>query len=148
MSLSSFLHPTHTPQEELETLFNMALSQDLGDALKILLLYMYVEKVSAEVIEVSGERKLKKLLCRMSSKKRISRALAILRREGSLSEDEYRELRRIFRVLRCTRNSFLHRACGEECPAINLDDVVNGVQLYTSKAREYISRMLISWSTV
>ncbi len=148
MNLVSSLNFTHTPREELEALLNIALLQDLGEPLKAIFLYTYVEKISAEVVEVSGERKLRRLLCRMSSKRRVGRALAILRREGALSEDEYRELKRAFRALRCVRNSFLHRVCNEECPAISFSDIVNAVQLYTSRTREYISKMLISWSTV
>lgn len=138
----------NSSHKELDTLLSIALSQELEEPLKAVFLYTYVEKVSAEVIEASGERKLRRLLCKMSSKRRVGRALAILRREGVLSDDEYRELKRVFRALRCMRNSFLHRVCSEECPAINFNDAINAVQLYTSRAREFISKIFISWSTV
>jgi hypothetical protein len=144
----TLLNLANSSHKELDTLLSIALSQELEEPLKAVFLYTYVEKVSAEVIEASGERKLRRLLCKMSSKRRVGRALAILRREGVLSDDEYRELKRVFRALRCMRNSFLHRVCSEECPAINFNDAINAVQLYTSRAREFISKIFISWSTV
>jgi hypothetical protein len=88
----------NSSHKEPDTLLSIALSQELEEPLKAVFLYTYVEKVSAEVIEASGERKLRRLLCKMSSKRRVGRALAILRREGVLSEDEYRELKRVFRA--------------------------------------------------
>lgn len=144
----TLLSIANSSRKELNTLLSIALSQEFEEPLKAVFLYTFVEKVSAEVIEASGERKLRRLLCKMSSKRRVGRALAILRREGVLSDDEYRELKRVFRALRCMRNSFLHRVCSEECPAINFNDAINAVQLYTSRAREFISKIFISWSTV
>jgi hypothetical protein len=133
-------------QADSSSLLDIALSRDVEESLKLVLLYIYIEKVAADVIEASGERKLKKMLCKMSSKRRILRALAILRKNDVLSEDEYRELRRVFRALRCVRNSYLHRVCAEKCPPIQFDTVLKAVELFTSKAKSFTEKRLISSS--
>ena len=135
----------YKPVSSAENLFDAALNPQLDESLKAVLLYTFIEKIAADVIVASGERKLRKLLCKLSSKKRIWRALAILRRNGFLSEDEYKELRKAFRALRCLRNTFLHPVCGENCPAIEFNEIVKQVKIFSEKAKQFIESMTRSW---
>lgn len=136
----------YRPSDDIENLLEEALNPQLADSIKVILLYTYFEKVSANVIVASGERKLKAALCRLSSKKRINRALAILRKAGFLSEDEYKTIRRVARALRCLRNAFLHQVCESSCPSIDLGEAINVARLFSLRAREYIDKVLNSWS--
>ncbi|MEM0027661.1 MAG: hypothetical protein QXT53_07910 [Ignisphaera sp.] len=135
----------YRPSDDIENLLEEALNPRLADPIKIILLYTYFEKVSANIIVASGERKLKASLCRLSSKKRINKALAILRKGGFLSEDEYKSIRRVVRSLRCLRNTFLHQVCESSCPSIDLEETLNMARLFSLRAKEYIDKVLNSW---
>ncbi|MDK6029377.1 hypothetical protein QPL79_08380 [Ignisphaera sp. 4213-co] len=136
----------YRPDDEQDKIVDFVSNSQLPDSIKIVLLYTYFEKIAADVIIASGERKLKRVLCKISSKKRINRALAILRKEGFLNEEEYRSIRRTARVLRCLRNSFLHRVCESSCPSINIENAIEVSKIFALKARGYVGKILSSWS--
>ncbi len=115
-------------------------AQDHDRDVAVVLLLSAAEVAASAIIACSSERKLKKSLCKLSTKKRINRALAILRREGYVSQREYAELRRVLRMLRYMRNALLHPVCIEEYMEIDLDTAIMAVQRFLTLAENYITK--------
>lgn len=113
-------------------------AQDHGVDVAIVLLLSAVEVAASAIIARSSERKLKRSLCKLTTKKRINRALAILRREGYVSQREYAELRRVLRILRYMRNALLHPVCVEKYMEIDLGTAIRAVQRFLALAESYI----------
>jgi len=130
--------------EEIEFLEKLVLSTEVPEGIKYAILFALAEKIGALVIANSNERKLRRSLCRLKSSTRINRALAILRREGVLTEDEYRGLRGCLRAVRCHRNLFLHPVCAEKCPNIAVAKAMDCVKEFLSSALRFIEKKSLS----
>ena len=116
-------------------LIEKALQYDVDIA--VILLLSAAEIAASTIIACSRERKLRAGLCRLSTKKRLNRALSILRREGYVSHQEYLLIRKTLRTLRCIRNLLLHPVCIERCSEIDLPSAVSTVKKLIALASEY-----------
>ncbi len=140
MTGARMLTSIHDLVEELRGVEEIVRSSGIPSGLKYVVLFSLAERVGALVIEGSDERKLKRMLCRMRSSTRVNRALAILRREGLLSEDEYRGLRRCLRAIRCLRNRFLHPVCFEKCPEVELGHALECVKRFLEVSAKFLGK--------
>ncbi|HIP56532.1 MAG TPA: hypothetical protein EYH02_00450 [Ignisphaera aggregans] len=104
----------------------------------VILLLSAAEIAASAIIVCSKERKLRTNLCRLSTKKRLNRALSILRREGYVSHQEYLLIRRVLRDLRCIRNSMLHPICVERCSETDLSSAIGVVKRFIALADRYV----------
>jgi len=104
----------------------------------VVFLLSAVEIAASAIIMCSKERKLRASLCRLSTKKRLNRALSILRKEGYISHQEYLLIRKTLRNLRCIRNSMLHPVCAERCSEIDLSSVISVVKKFIALADRYV----------
>ncbi len=129
---------------ELVKFLEIARLSSMPSEVRYVLLFSASEIASAIVIALSGEKKLKSALCKMKSSRRVNRALAILRREGLLNEDSYKELRKCLRALRCLRNLFIHPICVERCPELDVNKAMECVENLAKLAREYAKRKGLS----
>ena len=106
----------------------------------VILLLSAAEIAASIIIACSRERKLRAALCRLSTKKRLNRALSILRREEYISHQEYLLIRKTLRALRCIRNSMLHPICIERCSDIDLSSAVSIVEKLIALANTYAAK--------
>ncbi|NPA96228.1 MAG: hypothetical protein GXO32_01335 [Crenarchaeota archaeon] len=126
--------------EEMKRFLQASEAPGIPDEVRLTLLFSVAEIASAIVIAVSSERKLRAILCKMRSSRRVNRALAILRRDGVISHEDYERLRRVLRALRCHRNAYLHPICVERCPPLSVDEARRCVEELAALALRYASR--------
>ncbi len=116
------------------------LVEELGNGIVYVVALTYAEKLCAKVIACSDDRRLRKKLCALPTKRRINGALAILRKEGVVDEEQYRYLKSVFRAVRCWRNAVLHEVCRARCPRIEVDEVSKALDMLRNVVEHYVAK--------
>ncbi len=124
----------------LDTFFRyIELSKSLPEELRPVLIFTALEILFSRIIEFSDERRLKKMICRITPKRRILSGLSILRKYGFLDHEQYEEIRRVIRVLRCHRNAVVHPVCRSMCRPIDWNEVEKAIEILVDAAKRFLT---------